>query len=80
METETLNNKMGVAQSETLVNTLAHTPPKGKPKLVVHTLADTLARTKSEKIGDTLNDVKPKPLVETQCLQAVGVILIDVEP
>ena len=80
VETETLNNKMGVAKSETLVNTEAHTLPKGKPELVVHTLADTLAKTKSETLGDTLNDVKPEPLVETLRLETVGVILIDIQP
>ena len=63
METETLNNKMGVAESETLVNTVAHTHPKGKPESVVQTLADTLAKIKSKILDDTLKDVKPKPLV-----------------
>ena len=79
METETLNNKMGVAESETLVNTLAHTPPKGKPESVVHTLFDTLAKIKSKTLGNTFNDVRPKLLVETLRLQTVGVTLIDVE-
>ena len=63
METETLNNKRDVAASETLFNTLAHAPPKGKIESVVHTLADTLAQIKSKTLGDTLKDVRPKPLV-----------------
>ena len=79
METETLNNKSGVAESETLFNTLARTPPKGKIDSVVHTLADTLAQIKSKTLGDTLKDVRPKPLVETLRLQTVGDTLIDVE-
>ena len=44
----------------------------------MHTLADGLAKIKSKTLGDTLNDVKPKPLVETLRLQTVGVTLIDV--
>ena len=57
METETLNKKLGVAESETLVDTLAHTRLKRKPESVVHTLADSLAKIKSKTFGDTLNDV-----------------------
>ena len=57
METETLNKKLGVAESETLVDTLAHTRLKRKPESVVHTLADSLAKIKSKTLGDTLNDV-----------------------
>ena len=55
METETLNDKMGIEESETLVNPLAHMPSNRKPELVVHTLAHTLAKTKSETLGKTHN-------------------------
>lgn len=68
-----------MAESETLVNALHQTPLKGKPKSVVHTLAELLEKIKSEKLGDTLNDVKPKPLVETLRLQTVGVMLMLVQ-
>ena len=37
METETLNDKMGIEESETLVNPLAHMPSNRKPELVVLT-------------------------------------------
>ena len=55
MESETLNHKMGIEESETLANPLAHIPSKRKPELVVHTLAHTLAKTKSETLGKTHN-------------------------
>ena len=46
-----LNDKMGVAESETIVKALAQTPLKGKPESVVHTLAYTLAKKKARHLA-----------------------------
>ena len=45
----------------------------------MHTLADSLTKIKSDKLGDTLNNVNPKPLDEKLRLRTVGVALIDVQ-
>ena len=45
----------------------------------MHTLAYTLAKKKSETLGDTLNDVKPEPLFETLRLQTIGITLINLQ-
>ena len=70
-------------QRDTLAETLAKVetekPDFTPPESVEHTLAGTLTKIKSDKLGETLNDVNPKPLDETLRLQAVGVALIDVK-
>ena len=67
MKTETLNNKISVTELETLINTLAHTPPMGKPQSVVHTLADTLAKIKSQKLSDLNATGRNTALADSWC-------------